>query len=105
VKPWFQGKLDFSPPVPDLTSAGFDLLGGRVDQIGGRTAAALVYKRRMHMIHVFIWPDGDGLPPNDARTIRGFHERHWTHGDLSVWAVSDVNDEDLKAFADLFGSL
>jgi len=105
VKPWFQGKLDFSPPVPDLTSAGFDLLGGRIDQVGGRMAAALVYKRRMHMIHVFIWPARDGLPSNDARTIRGFHERHWTQGDLAVWAVSDVNDEDLKAFADLFSRL
>jgi anti-sigma factor RsiW len=101
VKPWFQGKLEFSPPVPDLTSAGFELIGGRVDRIGDKTAAALVYKRRQHMIHVFVWP-GDGARTTDARTIRGFHERHWTMGDLSLWAVSDVNDEDLKTFADTF---
>jgi anti-sigma factor (TIGR02949 family) len=102
VKPWFQGKLDFSPPVPDLTSAGFELIGGRVDRIGDRSAAALVYKRRQHIIHVFVWRAGDEVRPTDARTIRGFHERHWTMGDLAVWAVSDVNDEDLTTFADAF---
>jgi anti-sigma factor (TIGR02949 family) len=102
VKPWFQGKLDFSPPVPDLASAGFELVGGRIDRIGDRSAAALVYKRRMHVIHVFVWSTGDGARVSDARTIRGFHERHWMSGDLSVWAVSDVNDEDLKTFADAF---
>jgi len=102
VKPWFQGKLDFSPPVPDLTSVGFELVGGRIDHINGLTAAALVYKRRLHMIHVFVWPARDGARASDDRTVRGFHERHWTSGDLSVWAVSDVNDEDLKTFADAF---
>ena len=104
VKPWFQGKLDFSPPVPDLTANGFDLLGGRIDSIAGRPAAALVYRRRSHMIHVFVWPAGDGSHPSDARTIRGFHERHWMSGDLAVWAVSDVNDDDLKMFAERFTS-
>ena len=102
VKPWFQGKLDFSPPVPDLTSAGFELVGGRVDRIGGRTAAALVYKRRLHVIHVFVWPANGGARDTDARTVRGFHERHWTSGDLSMWAVSDVSDDDLKAFVSAF---
>jgi anti-sigma factor (TIGR02949 family) len=102
VKPWFQGKLEFSPPVPDLTRVGFELVGGRIDRIGGRAAAALVYKRRLHVIHVFVWPGGDGARVDDARTIRGFHERHWTSGDLSVWAISDVNDEDLRTFADDF---
>jgi len=104
VKPWFQGKLDFSPPVPDLTSAGFELVGGRIDRVGGRTAAALVYKRRQHMIHVFVWPASGTVHASDARTIRGFHERHWTSGDLSVWAVSDVNDDDLKMFAENFAA-
>ena len=102
VKPWFQGKLEFSPPVPDLTSSGFELVGGRIDRIDGRSVATLVYKRRLHVIHVFVWPEGDGARASDARTIRGFHERHWTSGDLSVWAVSDVNDDDLKAFASAF---
>jgi anti-sigma factor RsiW len=102
VKPWFQGKLDFSPPVPDLTAAGFDLVGGRLDRVNGRTTAVLVYKRRLHIIHVFVWPAGEGARATDARTLHGFHERHWTSGDLSVWAVSDVNDEDLMTFAERF---
>jgi anti-sigma factor RsiW len=104
VKPWFQGKLDFSPPVPDLMSAGFELVGGRIDRINGRMAAVLVYKRRLHMIHVFVWPATEDARSRDARTVRGFHERHWTNGDLSVWAVSDVNDDDLKTFADAFAA-
>ncbi len=104
VKPWFQGKLDFSPPVPDLTAAGFELVGGRVDRVAGRTAAVLVYRRRLHVIHVFVWPARDNTRAADARTIRGFHERHWTAGDLSVWAVSDVNDDDLTAFVERFAA-
>ena len=102
VKPWFQGKLDFSPPVPDLMSAGFELVGGRIDRLGDRTAAVLVYKRRLHIIHVFVWPSGAEARASDVRTVRGFHERHWTSGDLSVWAVSDVNDDDLKTFVEKF---
>ena len=102
VKPWFQGKLEFSPPVPDLTAAGFELVGGRIDRVGGRPAAVLVYKRRQHVIHVFVWPSDEGARSSDARTVRGFHERHWTSGDLSVWAVSDLNDDDLKTFVERF---
>ena len=104
VKPWFQGNVDFSPPVPDLSPAGFELVGGRIDRIGGRTAAVLVYKRRLHMIQVFVWPAGGHVRVSDARTIRGFHERHWTSGDLSVWAVSDVNDDDLRMFAEAYAA-
>jgi len=102
VKPWFQGKVDYSPPVPDLASHGFTLVGGRVDRIGGQPVAALVYTRRLHVIHVFVWPARDDARATDARTVHGFHERHWTSRDLSVWAVSDVNEDDLKLFADLF---
>jgi anti-sigma factor RsiW len=104
VKPWFQGKLDFSPPVPDLASHGFLLVGGRVDRIDGQPVAALVYKRRLHVIHVFVRPASANERKTDVRTIRGFHERHWTMGDLSVWAVSDVNEGDLTAFGDLFAA-
>ena len=102
VKPWFQGKLDLSPPVPDLSAHGFALVGGRVDRVDGRAVAALVYRRRLHMIQVFIGPARADVRARDARTVRGFHEQHWTTGDLSVWAVSDVNEDDLKMFADLF---
>ena len=102
VKPWFQGKLDFSPPVRDLSAAGFPLLGGRLDTVDGRTVAVLVYQRRLHMISVMIWPVDDRTAANDARTIRGFHERHWVTDGMSIWAVSDVNDDDLAEFARLF---
>jgi anti-sigma factor RsiW len=104
VKPWFQGKLDFSPPVWDLSAAGFPLLGGRLDTVDGRPVAALVYQRRLHMISVMIWPADDRGALSDARTIRGFHERHWIQDGMSIWAVSDVNDDDLREFVRLFSS-
>jgi anti-sigma factor RsiW len=104
VKPWFQGKLDFSPPVWDLGAAGFPLLGGRLDTVDGRTVAALVYQRRLHMISVMIWPVDDRTAASDARTIRGFHERHLVQDGMSIWAVSDVNDDDLTEFVRAFSS-
>jgi anti-sigma factor (TIGR02949 family) len=99
VKPWFLGKLDFSPPVTDLAQAGFPLTGGRLDYVAGRPIAALVYTRRQHTINVFVWPEASGaVRSSDARAIRGFHVRHWTRGGMTYWAVSDVNDADLDQF-------
>jgi anti-sigma factor RsiW len=99
VKPWFLGKLDFSPPVTDLAQAGFPLTGGRLDYVAGHPVAALVYTRGQHTINVFVWPESsDSIRSPDARAIRGFHVRHWTHGGMSYWAVSDVNDADLDQF-------
>ena len=104
VKPWFQGKLDFSPPVADLSAAGFPLLGGLVDVIGGRRVAAIVYQRREHVIDVFVSPSRGGVAVSDTRSIRGFQERHWVHADLSLWAVSDLNDRELAEFVQAFES-
>jgi anti-sigma factor RsiW len=98
VKPWFLGKLDFSPPVADVSSRGFELIGGRIDHVAGRSAAALVYQRRLHPINVFIWPAPDMASPSDVRTIRGFHVRHWIRDGMSFWAVSDLNDVELTEF-------
>ncbi len=99
VKPWFQGKLDFSPPVNDLAPLGFPLVGGRLDRVGGRPVAALVYQRRLHTINVFVWPASDSREaPADARTIRGFQVRHWTHDGMAFWAVSDLNEIELGQF-------
>jgi mycothiol system anti-sigma-R factor len=99
VKPWFLGKLDFSPPVTDLAQAGFPLTGGRLDYVAGHPVAALVYTRGQHTINVFVWPEAsDAVGSSDARAIRGFHVRHWMRGGMSYWAVSDVNDAELDQF-------
>jgi anti-sigma factor RsiW len=102
VKPWFNGKLDFSPPVSDLSASGYPLIGGRLDYLRGRSVAALVYQRRKHWINVFTWPDEGGkdseTPP---RTQQGYHVIHETHGGMAYWIVSDLNSEELSAFARL----
>lgn len=99
VKPWFLGKLDYSPPVSDLARAGFPLAGGRLDYVAGRPVAALVYARGQHTINLFVWPQApDAIRSSDARAIRGFNVRHWTLGGMSYWAVSDVNDAELEQF-------
>ena len=77
---------------------------GPPDTVDGRPVAALVYQRRLHMISVMIWPVDDRTAANDARTIRGFHERHWVKDGMSIWTVSDVNEDDLAEFVRLFSS-
>ncbi len=97
VKPWFQGKLDFSPPVPDLASAGFNLRGGRVDHIDGRAVAALAYMHKLHIVNVFVWPsDKTQSPQPSAR--RGFNLLHWDDGTMQIWLVSDVEATELNRF-------
>ena len=107
VKPWFNGKLDFAPPVVDLTSEGFPLLGGRLDYAGQRTVAALVYRHRQHIINLFLWPADGGALDGGAMTTesrQGYHVLHWSSGGMIFWAVSDLNPADLRAFGDLVQS-
>jgi anti-sigma factor RsiW len=100
VKPWFLGKLDFSPPVDDFAPLGFPLVGGRLDYVAGRPVAALVYQRRQHTINVFVWPAADSNEaPTDTRALRGFQVRHWTRDGMAFWAVSDLNDTELDQFS------
>ncbi|HEY4139885.1 MAG TPA: anti-sigma factor [Pseudolabrys sp.] len=103
VKPWFNGKLDVAPPVVDLTSLGFTLLGGRLDYVDAKPVAAIVYRRRIHVINLFCAP-----APASARrsatmeSLHGFNVRSWTENGLSLWAVSDINPEELTEFGDKF---
>lgn len=99
VKPWFAGKLDFSPPVVDLTDIGFPLVGGRLDQIDNRTAAALIFRRKLHAINVFVWPSGESVPPPHNTSESGFNAQGWTHGGLNFLAVSEIPAADLEQFA------
>ncbi len=102
VKPWFNGKLDFSPPVVDPSTSGYPLVGGRLDYVRGRPVAALVYQRRKHLINVFVWPD-EGARDSNAppRTQQGYHVIHETHGGMSYWIVSDLNPGELSILARL----
>jgi anti-sigma factor RsiW len=101
VKPWFAGKLDFSPPVPDLSPEGFPLVGGRVEVLSGHKAAALVYGRRLHVINVYVRP-ASGSPGEASSLASGFHIRHWNDGEMAFWAVSDVESTELDRFVTLF---
>lgn len=100
VKPWFAGKLDFSPPVPDLAPAGFPLLGARTEYIAGRTVAALVYASGPHRINLFVWPAASAgacgqTPPT---TPDGFNLIHGRTTSMELWAVSDLNATELRTF-------
>jgi anti-sigma factor RsiW len=102
VKPWFDGKLKFSPPVRDFADQGFRLIGGRLDYINGREVAALVYQRRLHVVNLFIWPLGSGRnKAAESFTKDGYNVSHWDRDGFEFWAVSDVNAEDLRVFAGL----
>jgi anti-sigma factor RsiW len=101
VKPWFDGKLDMSPPVVDLVADGFPLIGGRLDYLDQRPVVALVYGRRKHLINLFIWPEAGSVPPrNEAR--QGYNVLRWTAGGMEYAAVSDVALGDLDEFQKLF---
>jgi anti-sigma factor RsiW len=100
VKPWFQGKLDFSPPVPDLSELGWTLIGGRLDYVDGRPAAVLIYQRRMHKINVFLWPNhgssDEAIRQEDAQ---GYQILHWNGTETTYWLVSDLNSAELLDLA------
>ena len=102
VKPWFTGKLDFSPTVPRLEADGFPLVGGRLDYVGNRAVAALVYQRRAHVINVLTYPAESGATSGPhLETRRGFQIANWSAGGMVYWVVSDLNADELRAFCSL----
>lgn len=100
VKPWFNGRIDFAPPVPELADQGFPLAGGRLDSVDGRTVAAIVYHRRLHTVNLFVWPAKDGT--ERAFVKNGFAVTEWSRNGLRFAAVSDIPAAELRQFETLF---
>jgi anti-sigma factor RsiW len=99
VKPWFNGKLDFSPPVKDLAAQEFSLIGGRLDYVNGRSVAALIFHRNKHVINLFIWPANEkDSKPAASPAIQGYNVIHWTNAGMTFWVVSDLNEKELMEF-------
>lgn len=102
VKPWFAGKLDFTPPVRDLGADGYPLAGGRLDYVDGRSVAELTYHRRLHTVSLFVWPEPEG---NDSaaktKAINGYSLATWKKGGMRYWAVTDAAAPELTHFVEL----
>ncbi len=101
VKPWFNGKLDFTPPVEDLASEGFPLVGGRLDYIDRRPVVALVYRHRQHPINLFIRPSANAAATPISLSQNGYNLLHWSEGNFDFWAASDLNAAELQDFRKL----
>jgi anti-sigma factor RsiW len=102
VKPWFDGKLDFAPPVEDLASQGFPLVGGRLDYVNNRPVAALIYRRRKHYINLFVWPSTQKTSNEGAPvTVQGYHVFHWEKAGMVYWTVSDLEESELEKFVQI----
>jgi anti-sigma factor RsiW len=97
VKPWFAGRLDFAPVVKDLALEGFPLAGARLDYVGDRRVAALVYRRRLHVLSVFLWPSTDGVDRAPRELVhKGYNVLTWNRGGIVYWAISDLNIDELR---------
>jgi anti-sigma factor RsiW len=103
VKPWFNGRLDVAPPVVDLTAQGFTLIGGRLDYIDTKPVAVIVYRRRVHVINLFCAPtQGSARRSATMRSLHGYNVRQWSENGLELWAVSDLNADELNEFGEKF---
>lgn len=97
VKPWFQGKLDYAPPVLNLADDGFPLLGGRVEHINGESVAALVYSHRQHVLNLFVWPSTTQQSQQRTQS-KGFNVLHWSDGTMQYWLVTDMDEAEVARF-------
>jgi len=102
VKPWFNGRVDMSPTVPDLSANNFTLVGGRLDYVNGRAVPVVVYSRRAHIINVYEWPAGSAA--HRPTTVNGYHLTEWSQSGIECWAVSDLNANELGEFVRAFAS-
>lgn len=102
VKPWFNGKLDFAPDVKDFAGQGFPLIGGRIDYMADQPVAALIYKRRQHVINLFVWPSTSSVNGTDELTRKGYNLIHWDKAGMNYWAVSDLSLSELLQFRTLY---
>lgn len=98
VKPWFNGRLDYAPPVLDLAPQGFPLVGGRVDYVGHRSVAVLVYRYRKHPIDLYVFPDAGGAAAPAARSADGYSVARWHRAGMAYWAITDADASHLRAF-------
>jgi anti-sigma factor RsiW len=102
VKPWFDGKLNFAPPVKDFAGQDFGLYGGRLGYLNNRTVATLIYQHRLHYINLYIWPfEESGSTDEIALQEQGYNMIHWTGSGMNFWAISDLNSAELHEFARL----
>jgi anti-sigma factor RsiW len=98
VKPWFDGRLDYAPPVKDLAAQGFPLAGGRLDYLNNRPVAALIYRRGQHVIDLYVWPETNRPLGSGGGERNGYNYERWLQGGMEFWAVSDVALPDLRQF-------
>jgi anti-sigma factor RsiW len=98
VKPWFDGKLDFAPPVVDLAPRGYPLVGGRLDYLNGRPVAVMVYRYKLHPINLYVWPGNDARGAPHLYEKQGYHLAHWNAGGMNYWAITDAGETELNGF-------
>lgn len=102
VKPWFNGRVDYAPPVIEMADQGFPLAGGRLDYLDGRPVTALVYRRQRHIINLFLWPTSSADTGMELLARQGYHMIHWTRARLAYWVVSDLNPTELREFTERY---
>jgi anti-sigma factor RsiW len=98
VKPWFDGRLDFAPPVVDLAQQGYPLVGGRLDYLNGRSVAVMVYRYKLHPINLYVWPGNDAGTAPHIRERQGYHLAHWSAAGMNYWAITDAGGTELNGF-------